>query len=99
VIATLPVGYADGYARSLSNKASVLIRGRRAPVVGRVCMDMTMVDVTEVPGAAIGDEAVLLGRQGSERIGAEELADLEGTIPYEVLCAVGARVPRETVGG
>jgi alanine racemase len=99
LIATLPVGYADGYARSLSNKASVLIRGRRAPVVGRVCMDMIMVDVTSVPGAEMGDEVVLLGRQGEERVSAEELANILGTIPYEVLCAVGARVPRETVGG
>jgi len=97
-VATLPVGYADGYSRALSNKASVLVRGRRAPVVGRVCMDMTMVDVTEVAGVTLGDEVVLLGEQGTERIGAEELAALQDTIPYEVLCGVSARVPRVAVG-
>jgi alanine racemase len=98
LIATLPVGYADGYARSLSNKASVLVRGRRAPVVGRVCMDMTMADVTDVPGVAVHDEVVLLGRQGPEEISADALASLEGTISYEVLCALGARVPRVVLG-
>lgn len=96
-IATLPVGYADGYGRAYSNRASVLVRGRRAPVVGRVCMDMCMVDVTDVPGAALGDEVVLLGRQGGEAVTAQELAELAGTIHYEVLCGVGARVPRMAV--
>jgi len=98
-IATLPVGYADGYDRRLSGrpgfgKGEVLVRGRRAPVAGTVCMDMTMVDVTDVPGVAVGDEVVLLGAQGSEVIDADELAERCGTISYEVLCAVGARVPR-----
>ena len=98
-IATLPVGYADGYDRRLSGrpgfgKGEVLVRGRRAPVAGTVCMDMTMVDVTDVPGVAVGDEVVLLGAQGSEVIDADELAERGGTISYEVLCAVGARVPR-----
>ena len=97
VIATLPVGYADGYMRSLSNKGIVLIRGRRCPVVGRVTMDMIMVDVTGVPGVSIGDEAVLLGRQGKESVTAEELARLAGTINYEITCAISRRVPRLTV--
>ena len=94
VIATLPMGYADGYSRRYSNRAQVLIRGRRANVVGRVCMDMSMADVTDIPDVRVGDEVVLLGEQGEERISAEELADLAQTIHYEVICAVGARVPR-----
>ena len=93
-IAVLPIGYADGYNRRLSNQAAVLIHGKRAPVVGRVCMDMTMVDVTNIPGVQPGDNAILIGRQGEEHITAQELADLQGTIPYEVLCAIGSRVPR-----
>jgi alanine racemase len=94
LIATLPVGYADGYSRRYSNRAEVLIRGRRARIAGRVCMDMCMVDVTDTPGVALGDEAVLLGAQGAERIWADDLAKLADTISYEVLCAIGARVPR-----
>jgi alanine racemase len=94
VIATLPVGYADGYNRLLSNNATVLVRGRRCPVVGRVTMDMIMVDVTAVPAAAIGDEAVLIGRQGTECITADEIAHATGTISYEVTCSISARVPR-----
>lgn len=93
-LATLPCGYADGYDRLLSNRGEVLVRGQRAPVVGRVSMDMVTVDVTDVPGAAIGDEVVLLGAQGGERIPAEELAGKIGTISYEVFCNVSARVPR-----
>lgn len=93
-IGTLPVGYADGYSRHLSNKGEVLIRGKRARVVGRVCMDMTMIDVTDVPDAAVGDEVVLMGRQGEECISAEMLAGWIGTINYEVVCRVGKRVPR-----
>lgn len=96
-IATLPVGYADGYGREYSNRAQVLVRGLRAPVVGRVSMDLTMIDVTGVPGVSLGDEVVLLGAQGSDRITAEELAALGGTVHWEVLCAVGARVPRVVV--
>jgi alanine racemase len=96
-IATLPVGYADGYPRRLSNRAQVLVCGQRAPVVGRVCMDLCMVDVTDVGGAAMGDEVVLLGRQGAEEIGAVELAEWLETMSYEVLCGVGARVPRVKV--
>ncbi|HVP60036.1 MAG TPA: alanine racemase [Myxococcaceae bacterium] len=97
-IATLPVGYADGWSRLLSNRGAVLVRGRRAPIVGRVCMDLCMVDVTDVPGAEVGDEVVLLGRQGPEVQDAHQLAALEGTIAYDVLCAIGARVPRVVVG-
>lgn len=94
-IATLPVGYGDGYHRSLSEKGQVLIGGRRCPVVGRVCMDQIMVDVTELPQekAQIGAPAVLLGRQGEEEITAEEMADWAGTISYEMLLAATARVP------
>ncbi len=93
-IATLPVGYADGYPRRLSNRGQVLVRGQRAPVVGRVCMDLCMVDVTDVPGAAVGDEVVLLGRQAGAEVGAVEVAQWLETMPYEVLCGIGARVPR-----
>jgi len=101
-IATLPVGYADGYPRRLSGRpgfgnADVLVRGKRAPVAGTVCMDMTMVDVTDVPGSAVGDEVVLLGSQGRETIDADELAERAGTISYEILCGIGARVPRRYV--
>jgi alanine racemase len=98
-IATLPVGYGDGYNRRLSGRpgfgcAEVLVRGCRAPVAGTVCMDMMMVDVTDIPGAGSGDEVVLLGAQGGLRIGADELAARAGTISYEILCAIGKRVPR-----
>ena len=95
-IATLPVGYADGYDRLLSNNADVLVRGRRAPVVGRVSMDLVTIDVTGIDGAAAGDEVVLLGRQGDDVITAEELALRTHTISYEVFCRISARVPRFT---
>jgi alanine racemase len=94
LIATLPVGYADGYRRSLSNNGEALVRGLRVPVAGRVCMDMTMLDVTDVPGVAEGDEVVLIGCQGRECITADDIADRTGTIAYEVLCGIGARVPK-----
>jgi alanine racemase len=93
-IATLPVGYADGLSRRLSNRGQVLVRGQRAPIAGLVCMDMMMVDVTQIPGAAIGDEVMVIGRQGNEQITAADIAAWTGTIPYEVLCAIGPRVPR-----
>lgn len=93
-IAVLPLGYADGYSRALSDRASVLIRGRRAPVVGRICMDLTMIDVTEVSGAAAGDDVTLIGRQEAESITADDLAGWQDSIPYDVLCAIGTRVPR-----
>ena len=89
-IATLPVGYADGYDRRLSNNADVLIRGKRVPVVGRVSMDLLTVDVTDLPEARFGDEAILLGGE----ITADELAKRTGTIPYEVFCRISQRVPR-----
>ncbi len=94
LIATLPVGYADGYSTLLSNRGEVLVRGRRAPVVGRVCMDLTMIDVTEIPGVRAGDEVVLIGGQGRERITADEIAKKIGSISYEVLCMIGKRVPK-----
>lgn len=93
-VATLPIGYADGCGRLLSNRGQVLIRGRRVPILGRVCMDMTMVDVTGIPDVRPGDEAVLIGRQGQEEISADEVAEAQGTISYEVLCRIGPRVPR-----
>jgi alanine racemase len=93
-IATLPLGYADGYSRLLSNKAQVLINGRRRPIVGRVCMDQLMVDLGPVCDAAVGDEAVLFGRQGNEEITVTELADIIGTINYELVCGISLRVPR-----
>lgn len=93
-IAVLPMGYADGYSRALSNRGAVLIDGKRAPVVGRVCMDMTMVDVTNIPQAAPGMEAVVIGRQGKLEITAADLAAWQKTIPYEVLCGLGPRVRR-----
>jgi alanine racemase len=99
LIATLPVGYADGYRRAFSNRASVLVRGRRAPVVGTVCMDLCLVDVTGIPGVAVGDEVVLLGSQGGERITADELAAHAETISYEIFCGIGPRVPRVYSGG
>ncbi len=97
-IATIPIGYGDGYLRGLSNKAWVLIRGHRAPIVGRICMDLSMVDVGNIPDAKVGDEVVLIGRQGKESISAEELARLSDTIPYEIVCSVGRRVPRIYIG-
>lgn len=93
-IAVLRIGYADGYSRLLSNRGAVLIRSRRAPIVGRICMDMTMVDVTDIPNVVPGDEAVLIGQQGGLRITAAHLAAWSQTIPYEVLCAIGPRVRR-----
>lgn len=96
-IATIPVGYADGYNRRFGNVAEVLIRGQRAPVVGTVCMDMCMVDVSHIEDVALHDEVVLLGRQADQQISAHELAERIGTIPYEILTSVGARVPRVVI--
>ncbi len=96
-LAVLPVGYADGYDRRLSNQAYVLVRGRRAPVRGRVCMNLTLVDVTDVPGVELEDEAVLLGRQGDQRIAAGRLAELAGTIHYEITSRLAADLPRIVV--
>lgn len=98
-IATLPIGYADGLSRLLSGRGQALVRGRRAPILGRVCMDMTMVDVTDLSDVRVGDEAVLIGRQGADEITADEVAGLTGTISYEVLCRIGPRVPRSYRAG
>ncbi len=93
-VAILPVGYADGYDRRLSNRAQVLVQGRPAPVIGIICMDMTAVDVTDIPGVKAGDEVILLGRQGKEEISAEQIAAWLDTISYEVLTRIGSRVER-----
>lgn len=93
-IATIPVGYADGYPRGLSNKGSVLIKGKRAPIVGRVCMDQFMVDVTEIPEAREYDEVVLMGKSGNDCITAEEIGELSGRFNYELVCDISKRVPR-----
>ena len=93
-IAVLPVGYADGYSRRLSNHGCVLIAGKRAPIVGLICMDMMMVDVTDIPSVRVGDQVTLIGRQGEDAIWADEIAGWAGTIPYETLCAIGPRIPR-----
>ena len=97
VIMTVPIGYGDGYPRILSNRASVLVKGRRAPQVGRVCMDMLMADVTDIPGVTLEDEVVLMGRQGDAVITPDELAEQAETIPYEIMLGFGPRVPVEIV--
>jgi len=93
-IATIPLGYADGFSRHLSNKGEVLIGGKRAVVSGRVCMDQFMVDVTHISGVKVGDEVVIIGKQASDEITATEIADKIGTINYEITCAISKRVPR-----
>jgi alanine racemase len=93
-IAVLPIGYADGYNRRLSNKGFVLIDGKRAPIVGLVCMDMTMVDVTDIASVRVGDGVTLIGRESQDAIWADDIAEWTGTIPYEILCAIGPRIPR-----
>ena len=94
LIATLPLGYADGYPRLLSNRGEALVRGERAPIAGRVCMDLTMLDVTDIRNVRQGDEVVLLGRQGGAEITADEVAAWSNTISYEILTSIGTRVPR-----
>ncbi len=94
VVATIPVGYADGYPRSLSNRGWVLIRGKKAPILGRVCMDQFMVDVTEIPGVHAGDSVTLMGKDGEEFLSVEELGDLSGRFSYEFICDISRRVPR-----
>ena len=93
-VATVPVGYADGYRRSLSGKFYVLIRGRKAPILGRVCMDQMMVDVTDIPDAAVNDTVVLVGRDGDETITMEQIAAAADSFNYEFVCAIGHRVPK-----
>jgi len=93
-IAVLPVGYADGYPRLLSNRARVIVRGEYAPVVGRVSMDLTTVDVGHIPGVSVGDEVILIGSNNGKNVDAVELARLCETVPYEILCGISQRVPR-----
>lgn len=92
-IATIPLGYADGYSRLLSNKGEVLVRGKRAKVVGRVCMDAFMIDVTHIPGVKVGDEVVLMGKQGKDQITAHDLGEWTGTFAYEIMTRMGKRLP------
>lgn len=93
-IATVPIGYGDGYPRALSNRGKALVKGKRARIVGNICMDQLMLDVTHVEGVRVGDEVVLIGEQGDERITAEELASLAGTINYEIVTSLNGRIPR-----
>lgn len=93
-IATIPVGYADGYPRNLSNVGYVLIRGKMAPIVGRVCMDQFMVDVTDIEGISFGDNVTLIGRDGNQTITVEDLSELSGRFNYEFICDLGKRIPR-----
>lgn len=93
-IATLPIGYADGYSRMLSGKAKVIINGKFAPVVGTICMDQCMIDITDVGDVKVGDEVVLMGSCGDAKFDAEDIAEILGTISYEVICMMGKRVPR-----
>ena len=96
-IATIPAGYADGYPRQLSGKGCVLIHGKRAPITGRVCMDQFMVDVSDIPDVKVGDEAVLLGRQGDDEITAEEIGRISGRFNYELVSDITKRVPRNFI--
>ncbi len=94
IIATLPIGYADGYSRLLFQKGKVILRGKFAPVIGKICMDQCMIDVTEIDGARIGDEVILIGEDENNKFTADTIAELIGTINYEVICMIGKRVPR-----
>lgn len=98
IVATVPAGYGDGYPRSLSDKGYVLVRGMRAPIIGRICMDQFMIDVTDI-GAELFDEVTLLGRDGTQEITLEELDKYSGRFPYEFICDIGKRVPRIYLGG
>jgi alanine racemase len=93
-IATVPVGYADGFTRRLSSRGHMLVHGRRAPIIGRVCMDNTMIDVGHIPDVAVEDEVVIIGRQGDAVLSADEVAQTVGTINYEVTSSLTARVPK-----
>lgn len=93
-IATIPVGYADGYPRSLSNIGYVLIRGKKAPIIGRICMDQFMVDVTSIEGVSFGDNVTLIGKDGNRTITVEDLGELSGRFNYEFICDLGKRIPR-----
>ncbi len=94
VVATVPVGYADGYKRTLSNKFYVLIRGQKAPILGRICMDQMMVDVTHIPGVETGDKVVLIGKDGDRQITAEQIGEAAQSFNYEFVCGISRRVPR-----
>lgn len=96
-VAVIPVGYADGFERSFSNKGEVAVNGHRVPVIGRVCMDQTMIDVTDVPGVALGDDVILLGG-GVDYLSVERVAETLGTIPHDVVTSIGKRVPRVYIG-
>ncbi len=98
-IAVLPLGYADGLVRRLSNRGRVIVREQYAPIVGRISMDLTMVDVTGIPGVGLGDEVILLGKSGARSVDAWEQARLADTLPYEILCGISKRVPRKYNGG
>lgn len=93
-IATIPIGYADGFTRMLSNKGKMLVKGEFVPVVGRICMDQCMIDVTDIDGVKVGDEVVIIGNQGENTIFVEDVAELIGMINYEVVCIIGKRIPR-----
>ena len=95
MVATVPVGYADGYARALSNRGRVIVRGSYASVIGRISMDLTLVDVTGIPDVNVADEVVLLGSEDGLNVDAREHAELAHTIPYEILCGISKRVPRK----
>jgi alanine racemase len=94
-VAVLPVGYADGYNRQLSNRGRVIVREHYAPIVGRISMDLTLVDVTGIPGISVGDEVILLGSEDSLSVDAQEHAELANSTPYEILCNISKRVPRK----
>lgn len=94
IIGTLPVGYADGYTRSLFNKAKVIVNGKFAPVVGKICMDQCMIDVTDIGKVEVGDEVILMGEYNDLKLTADEIAELLGTINYEITCMISKRVPR-----
>ena len=99
VVATIPVGYADGYRRNLSGKFYVLIRGKKAPILGRICMDQMMVDVTGIPGVRVGDRVTLVGADGDETITMEEISAMADSFNYEFVCGISRRVPRQYVRG
>ena len=99
LLVTIPVGYGDGYLRALSNRGRVLVRGEYAPIAGNISMDLTIVDVSRIPGVAVGDEVTLIGNDGGKSIEVEELARHYESIPYEVMCGISKRVPRRFVGG
>ncbi len=94
VVATVPIGYADGYPRQVSNKSRVLINGKYASVIGNVCMDQMMVDITDIENVSVGDDVILVGKQGGNEVTFEEIAELADTINYEIICGIGKRVPR-----